>query len=108
MALRPAFFFAVARFAFFFGAFFFLAFFALGFDAFFFFFFAGARFGLGGDVPSSIDGVYSGAGTGSGAGSGGNIGSIIPGPPIPVNSVIETIYVSSAGCVQMGAYSLSG
>jgi hypothetical protein len=87
--LRPAFF-ALARFAFFFGAFFLLlAFFAFGFDA--FFFFAGARFGLGGDVPSSIDGVYNGAGTGSGAGSGGNIGSIIPGPPIPVNSVVETI-----------------
>ncbi|HXJ31234.1 MAG TPA: hypothetical protein VNG35_11375 [Gemmatimonadales bacterium] len=107
--MRAVFFFALglARFAFFFpffGAFFFA--FGFGFDA-FFFFFAGARLGLGGDVPSSIDGVYSGAGTGSGAGSGGNIGSIIPGPPIPVNSVVETIYVSSAGCVSLGAYSLS-
>jgi hypothetical protein len=25
-----------------------------------------------------------------------------------VNSVVETIYVSSAGCVSLGAYSLSG
>jgi hypothetical protein len=107
--LRPAFFFALARFAFFFpffGAFFFFAF-AFGFDA-FFFFFAGARLGLGGDVPSSIDGVYSGAGTGSGAGSGGNIGSIIPGPPIPVNSVVESIYVASAGLWPLWAYSLRG
>jgi hypothetical protein len=71
-------------------AFAFFAFLAAGRLA--FFFFAGAFRGFGRGVSSIIGSSIIGAGSGTIEGSGGNIGSIMPGPPIPVRSLVASIY----------------
>jgi hypothetical protein len=80
---------ALARFALRAGFFAFLAFRAAGRLA--FFFFAGAFRGFGRGWSSIIDSSIIGAGSGVIEGSGGNIGSIMPGPPIPVRSLVASI-----------------
>jgi hypothetical protein len=100
---------ALARFAFRAGFFFFLAALRFAFGrAAFFFFFAAAFLGFGGAISSPIMGsCIIGAGSGAIGGSGGNIGSIIPGPPIPVRSLVASIYVLR-WLWPLGAYSLPG
>jgi hypothetical protein len=105
---------ALARFAFRAG-FFFLTTrrFAFGRGAFLFFFGAAFRFaaafrGLGRGIADPIMGSsIIGAGSGAIGGSGGNIGSIMPGPPIPVRSLVAIIYVLR-WLWPLGAYSLPG
>jgi hypothetical protein len=80
---------ALARFALRAGFLAFLAFLAAGRLA--FFFFAGAFRGFGRGVSSIIGSSIIGAGSGVIEGSGGNIGSIMPGPPIPVRSLVASI-----------------
>jgi hypothetical protein len=80
---------ALGRFALRAGLFAFFAFRAAGRLA--FFLFAGAFRGFGRGTSSIIGFSIIGAGSGVIEGSGGNIGSIMPGPPIPVRSLVASI-----------------
>ncbi|HEY6059653.1 MAG TPA: hypothetical protein VIV10_03625 [Gemmatimonadales bacterium] len=83
---------ALARFALRAGFFAFLAFFAFrAAGRLAFFFFAGAFRGFGRGWSSIMGSSIIGAGSGVIEGSGGNIGSIMPGPPIPVRSLVASI-----------------
>jgi hypothetical protein len=90
---------ALARFAFRAG-FFFLAALRFAFGRAAFLFFLGAAFrlaaafrGFGRGIADPILGSsIIGAGSGAIGGSGGNIGSMNPGPPIPVRSLVASIY----------------
>ena len=82
---------ALARFALRAGFFAFLAFFALRAAGRLAFFFAGAIRGVGRGLCYIISSTIIGAGSGVIEGSGGNIGSIMPGPPIPVRSLVASI-----------------
>lgn len=93
---------ALARFALRAGFFAFFALFAAGRLA---FFFAGALRGFGRGVSSIIGSSIIGAGSGAIEGSGGNIGSIMPGPPIPVRSLVANIEILR-WLWPLGAYSL--